>query len=57
MSDTKLFTVTDIFQDRATAFKFVSVLGLQMGQVFPAAFFGMMLTGIYRENGLPLDML
>lgn len=57
MSQTKPFTVLDIFKDQATAFKFASVLGLQMGQVFPAAFFGMMLTGIYRENGLPLDML
>lgn len=57
MDQAKPFTVFDIFQNRATAFKFVSVLGLQMGQVFPAAFFGMMLTGIYRENGLPLDML
>lgn len=51
------FTIADIFRDRETAFKFVAVLGLQMGQVFPAAFFGMMLTGIYRENGLALSML
>ncbi len=51
------FTIADIFRDRATAFKFSAVLGLQMGQVFPAAFFGLMLTGIYRENGLPLSML
>lgn len=57
MDQPRPFTVVDIFQDRATAFKFSAVLGLQMGQVFPAAFFGMMLTGIYRENGLPLDML
>ena len=51
------FNIVDIFRDRSTAFKFAAVLGLQMGQVFPAAFFGLMLTGIYRENGLPLSML
>jgi MFS family permease len=50
------FGVKDVFRDRETAFKFTAVLGLQMGQVFPAAFFGLMLTAIYREKGLPLDM-
>ncbi len=53
----KPFTIADIFRSRSTAFKFTAVLGLQMGQVFPAAFFGLMLTGIFRENGLPLSML
>lgn len=51
------FGFRDLLRDRATAMKFTAVLGLQMGQVFPAAFFGLMLTAIYRENGLPLDML
>ncbi|HSG90367.1 MAG TPA: MFS transporter [Pseudomonadales bacterium] len=50
------FGFRDLFRDRATTLKFTAVLGLQMGQVFPAAFFGLMLTAIYRENGLPLDM-
>jgi len=50
------FRFRDMFADRATALRFTSILGLQMGQVFPAAFFGLMLTAIYRENGLPLDM-
>jgi MFS family permease len=52
----KSFTVRDVFRDRATLGKFTAVLGLNMGQVFPAAFFGLMLTAIYREKGLPLDM-
>jgi MFS family permease len=52
----KPFTVRDVFRDRATLGKFTAVLGLNMGQVFPAAFFGLMLTAIYREKGLPLDM-
>ena len=50
------FKVRDVFRDRATAGKFAAVIGLHMGQVFPAAFFGLMLTAIYREKGLPLDM-
>ena len=50
------FGFKDIFRDRPTLFKFTAVLGLQMGQVFPSAFFGLILTAIYRENGLPLDM-
>jgi MFS family permease len=50
------FKVRDIFRDRATVGKFAAVIGLHMGQVFPAAFFGLMLTAIYREKGLPLDM-
>jgi predicted MFS family arabinose efflux permease len=50
------FTVRDVFRDRATLGKFTAVLGLHMGQTFPAAFFGLMLTAIYREKGLPLDM-
>jgi len=50
------FRVADVFRDRHTTFKFAAILGLQMGQVFPAAFFGLMLTAIYREKGLPLDM-
>jgi MFS family permease len=51
-----VFGFRDLVRDRATAFKFTAILGLQMGQVFPAAFFGLMLTAIYRQNGLPLDM-
>lgn len=50
------FGIRDVFADRPTLFKFTAVLGLQMGQVFPAAFFGLMLTAVYREKGLPLDM-
>lgn len=50
------FGFRDIVRDRPTLFKFTAVLGLQMGQVFPSAFFGLILTAIYRENGLPLDM-
>lgn len=50
------FTVRDVFRDRATLGKFTAILGLHMGQMFPAAFFGLMLTAIYREKGLPLDM-
>jgi len=50
------FGIRDVFRDRATFFKFVAIMGLQMGQVFPAAFFGLMLTAVYREKGLPLDM-
>ena len=52
----KAFKVRDVFRDRATVGKFAAVIGLHMGQVFPAAFFGLMLTAIYREKGLPLDM-
>ena len=52
----KTFRFRDLFRDRATAFKFSAILGLQMGQVFPSAFFGLMLTAIYRSEGLPLDM-
>ena len=50
------FSIRDIFRDRATFGKFAAITGLMMGQVFPAAFFGLMLTAIYREKGLPLDM-
>ncbi len=50
------FGIGDVFASRDTLFKFVAVMGLQMGQVFPAAFFGLMLTAVYREKGLPLDM-
>jgi MFS family permease len=50
------FRMRDVFADRATFAKFAAILGLRMGQVFPAAFFGLMLTAVYREKGLPLDM-
>lgn len=53
---TNKFGIRDVFADRHTLFKFTAVMGLQMGQVFPAAFFGLMLTAVYREKGLPLDM-
>src|SRR4030095_5985938 len=53
---TASFTLRDVFRDRATLGKFTAILGLHMGQMFPAAFFGLMLTAIYREKGLPLDM-
>jgi MFS family permease len=46
----------DVFRDRDTFWRFAAILGLQMGQVFPAAFFGLILTAIYREKGLSLDM-
>lgn len=50
------FTARHLFRDRATTFRFGSVLGLQMGQVFPAAFIGLFLPVIFREQGLALDM-
>ena len=50
------FTMRDVFRDRDTFWRFASILGLQMGQVFPAAFFGLILTAIYREKGLSLEM-
>ena len=50
------FTTRSLFRDRATVFRFGSVLGLQMGQVFPAAFIGLFLPVIFREQGLALDM-
>jgi MFS family permease len=50
------FGIADVFRNRATLFKFTAIMGLQMGQVFPAAFFSLMLTAVYREKGLPLDM-
>ncbi|MEQ8487044.1 MAG: MFS transporter [Pseudomonadales bacterium] len=50
------FTVRDLVRDRATAWRFSAVLGLQMGQIFPAAFIGLFLPVIFREQGLPLDM-
>ena len=46
-----------LIRDRGTAWKLVAVLGLQMSQRFPAAFFGTMLTAIYRDEGLALSML
>src|SRR5262249_3432377 len=52
----KTFNVRDVFRDRATFGKFAAITGFIMGQVFPAAFFGLMLTAIYREKGLALDM-
>ena len=56
LASPRTFAVRDIFRDRATFGKFAAITGLMMGQVFPAAFFGLMLTAIYREKGLPLDM-
>src|SRR5262245_44928660 len=50
------FSVKDIFHDRATTLRFGAILGFIMGQVFPAAFYGLMLPAIYREKGLSLDM-
>lgn len=50
------FSARSLFRDRATTFRFGSVLGLQMGQVFPAAFIGLFLPVIFREQGLALDM-
>jgi MFS family permease len=50
------FTARDIFRDRATTLRFGAILGFIMGQVFPAAFYGLMLPAIYREKGLSLDM-
>ena len=50
------FRARDMLRDRGTAFRFSAVMGLQMGQVLPAAFVGLMLPVIYREQGLPLDM-
>src|SRR4029450_8339868 len=50
------FSVKDIFSDRATTLRFGAILGFIMGQVFPAAFYGLMLPAIYREKALSLDM-
>lgn len=50
------FRIRDAFADGPTFYKFAAILGLRMGQVFPAAFFGLMLTAVYREQGLALDM-
>jgi MFS family permease len=46
----------DLFRDPATTFRFTAVLGLQMGQIFPAAFIGLFLPVIFRQQGLALDM-
>jgi MFS family permease len=53
---TPTFTVKDVFKDGATTLRFGAILGFIMGQVFPAAFYGLMLPAIYREKGLSLDM-
>jgi MFS family permease len=50
------FSFRDVFASSDTLFRFSAILGLQMGQVFPAAFFGLMLPGVFREQGLALDM-
>ena len=50
------FQIRDLFRDRATVFRFTAVLGLQMGQILPHAFVGLMLPVIFREQGLALDM-
>ncbi len=54
--ETQAFRARDIVRDRSTLFRFSAVMGLQMGQVLPAAFVGLMLPVIYREQGLSLDM-
>jgi MFS family permease len=54
--DSRPFVVRDILRDRATTLRFGAILGFVMGQVFPAAFYSLMLPAIYREKGLPLDM-
>lgn len=50
------FQALDLVRDRATAFRFTSILGLQMGQSFPSSFIALFLPVIFREQGLPLDM-
>ncbi len=50
------FGVRDLIRDRATAFRYSAVMGLQMGQVLPASFISLFLPVIFREQGLPLDM-
>lgn len=50
------FGARDLFRDRATTWRFTSVLGLQMGQILPASFISLFLPVIFREQGLPLDM-
>lgn len=50
------FGARDMFRDRATTFRFTSVLGLQMGQLLPAAFIALFLPVIFRQQGLPLSM-
>ena len=51
-----MFRARDMLRDGPTFFRFSAVMGLQMGQVLPAAFVGLMLPVIYREQGLSLDM-
>jgi PAT family beta-lactamase induction signal transducer AmpG len=53
---TPRFQARDMVRDRATTLRFTAVMGLQMGQVLPQAFIGLMLPVIYREHGLALDM-
>ena len=50
------FRARDLIRDRATTFRFTAILGLQMGQIFPAAFIGLFLPVIFRQQGLALDM-
>jgi len=50
------FRAKELYRDRATAGRFTAVLGLQMGQIFPAAFISLFLPVIFRQQGLPLDM-
>jgi MFS transporter, PAT family, beta-lactamase induction signal transducer AmpG len=50
------FTARDLIRDRPTFWRFGAVLGLQMGQIFPAAFIALFLPVIFREQGLALDM-
>ncbi|MCZ6710596.1 MAG: MFS transporter [Gammaproteobacteria bacterium] len=50
------FRAKDLLADWDTTFRFIAVLGLQMGQIFPAAFIGLFLPVIFRQQGLALDM-
>ena len=50
------FGARDLIANRETTLRFTAVLGLQMGQIFPASFIGLFLPVIYREQGLALDM-
>ena len=54
LSKERSFRARDMFRDGPTFFRFSAVMGLQMGQVLPAAFVGLMLPVIYREQGLSL---
>ena len=47
----RMFRARDMLRDGPTFFRFAAVMGLQMGQVLPAAFVGLMLPVILPGTG------